>query len=38
MLLMTRTKNQKGPFIACCTNPSKAGYGVEEDPALLVAL
>lgn len=30
MRLMTRTKNQKKPFIAFCTNHAKAGYGVGE--------
>lgn len=27
MLPMTRTKNQKKPFIAFCTSHTKAGYG-----------
>lgn len=38
MLLMTRTKNQKGPFIAFCINHAKAGYGMEKNPALLLAV
>jgi len=35
---MTRTKNQKGPFIAFCTNHTKAGYGTGKNPALLLAV
>lgn len=35
---MTRTKNQKGPFIAFCTNHTKTGYGMEKNAALLLAV